>query len=414
MGAGFDAHTATFWKAATRLDYPGNGDSFDPQQPWYEPDGSVTLDNAGIPIIMNDSDQIGFRATGDLQIDTAGTYAFSTRSDDGTRLWIDGTLVVDNDFWQGFTERTGSIVLAAGVHTFAFGFYEGGGGAGFDVRWDPTGGTNWQPIPGDRFVGGSPISVKRSDPTEGLFTVDAGAILKARGIQGANVMDVQGTLVLGEATSMTREIAVGAAGKVDLTNGNLVVDYTLDAGASPFDAVVAQVQAGLGTGTWNGTHGITSSVANASVRGIIGVGVVENSDTDLLEDTGRTRLYDNLELGDGVALDETCVLVKVTYWGDANLDGVIDANDYDQIDRNYLFQPAVATWSLGDFNYDGVIDANDYDKIDRAYLFQGAPMGAGVMAASGGAMPVATPEPATLALLGLGAVAALARRRRSR
>ncbi|MCJ7712102.1 MAG: PA14 domain-containing protein, partial [Chloroflexi bacterium] len=150
MGAGFDPYTAAFWKASANLDYPGNADSVD-TQPWVEADGSVTLDHAGTPIIMADSDQMGFRATGELMIDSAGTYAFRTASDDGTKLWIDNQVVVDNDYWQGFTWREGTIYMDAGPHSFAVGFYEGGGGAGFEVQWDPAGGTAWTAIPADRF-----------------------------------------------------------------------------------------------------------------------------------------------------------------------------------------------------------------------------------------------------------------------
>jgi hypothetical protein len=416
MGAGFDPYTPAFWKIGGRLDYPGNGDSFDPAQPWTEPDGSITLDHAGTQIIMADSDQIGFRATGELLIDTAGLYSFSTRSDDGTKLWIDGQVVVDNDYWQGFTERTGTVQLSSGPHSIAFGFYEGGGGAGFDVRWDPTGGTNWAPIPTDRMryiVGGGSV--------DGIMTVQTPATLRARGVQGLNRLVVDGTLVLGEATSMTRELYVGSAGNIDLTNGNLVVDYNPAAG-SPFDAVVTLVKSGLGGGKWDGTTGLTSSVAawdsdplNVDGKGTIGIGVIENNDPELTRDpTGVAQKYTNLEVGDGVALDASSVLVKVTYWGDANLDGKVDANDYDLIDRNFLFTPDVVRWATGDFNYDGSIDANDYDKIDRAFLFQGAPMSDPVQGDVGSPAPMTTPEPATMALLGLGALAALVSRRRSR
>ncbi|KPJ76167.1 MAG: hypothetical protein AMS14_02395, partial [Planctomycetes bacterium DG_20] len=64
-------------------------------------------------------------------------------------------------------------------------------------------------------------------------------------------------------------------------------------------------------------------------------------------------------------------------------------------------------WGVGDFNYDGTIDSNDYDKIDSAWLLQGSPLGGVIV---GG--PVPTPEPASLLLIGLGAAATLARRRR--
>ncbi|MBE3070943.1 MAG: PEP-CTERM sorting domain-containing protein, partial [Planctomycetes bacterium] len=395
-GAGFNAYTPAFWKASANLDYPGNADAPDPAQPWIEADGNITKDHAGVDIVMPDSDDIGFRATGELVIATAGTYAFSTRSDDGNKLWIDGKVVVDNDYLQGFTERNASVYLDAGPHTIAFGFYERGGGAGFDVRWDPNGGANWAAIPANRFryAGGA---------SDGVLTVEAPATLKARGVQDLNRLVVNGTLVLGEATSLVRELVVGATGKIDLTRGNLVVNYNPANGPSPYDTVLAQVKAGLGTGTWNGTHGITSSVAATNAQSLFGVACIDNTMAIV---GGFTDL-------EGTAVDASSILLKFTYWGDANLDGVIDANDYDRIDKYYLFPPAVMTWGHGDFNYDGVIDANDYDKIDKAYLFQAAPLGAATADLSAPA-PVPTPEPATLALLALGAAATLARRRRTR
>jgi len=129
------------------------------------------------------------------------------------------------------------------------------------------------------------------------------------------------------------------------------------------------------------------------------VGVLDNTDPKV----GGKATFE------GEAVDETAVLVKFTWGGDANLDGVVDANDYDVIDKMFLFQPVPDNmgWWTGDFTYDGVIDANDYDRIDKAYLFQTGPLAEG-----GAAAPAATPEPATLALAALGAAALLGRKKR--
>jgi len=105
--------------------------------------------------------------------------------------------------------------------------------------------------------------------------------------------------------------------------------------------------------------------------------------------------------------------VAYAWYGDANLDGVVDTNDYDRINTNWLLWTAEGTvpaggfrWAVGDFNYDGTIDTNDYDLINNAWLLSGsAPLG-------GLGAPVPTPEPATLALLGLGLGVLLLRRRR--
>ncbi|HEX5690401.1 MAG TPA: PA14 domain-containing protein, partial [Roseiflexaceae bacterium] len=67
---------------------------------------------------------------------TSGAYTFSVPSDDGAWLWVDGQLVVDNSGLHGADEITGTIALNAGVHTFAFKYFEHGGSAaaGYAVK----------------------------------------------------------------------------------------------------------------------------------------------------------------------------------------------------------------------------------------------------------------------------------------
>jgi hypothetical protein len=98
------------------------------------------------------------------------------------------------------------------------------------------------------------------------------------------------------------------------------------------------------------------------------------------------------------------VLVKYTYYGDANLDGIVNGADYQQIDNGFGMH--LTGWSNGDFNYDGVVDGSDYSLIDNTFNQINA-TGAGPLAiacptgliASGGTSEV--PEP-TVGWLGLG------------
>ncbi len=182
------------------------------------------------------------------------------------------------------------------------------------------------------------------------------------------------------------------AGTIDLAAAALVVDYD---GSTPLADIRTMLASGCAGGLWNGP-GIHSSAAAADLDRLTALGILDNANP---EAGGKTTF-------EGEPVDATSVLVKFTWWGDANLDGVVDANDYDVIDKMFLFPPVPDNrgWWTGDFNYDGVIDANDYDLIDRAFLLQRGTLAAGDVAAP-------TPEPATLALVILGAAALAARRR---
>ena len=54
--------------------------------------------------------------------------------------------------------------------------------------------------------------------------------------------------------------------------------------------------------------------------------------------------------------------------GDIDNSGTIDANDYDKVDKGFLF--GGTTWEKGDFDGDGVVDADDYDIIDANFLVE--------------------------------------------
>jgi hypothetical protein len=79
-------------------------------------------------------DQFGFKFTGFVKIAAKGMYVFSTASDDGSRLLIGDTVVVDNDGCHGVQEAIGKIELDAGLHPITVLFFEKGGGEELTVR----------------------------------------------------------------------------------------------------------------------------------------------------------------------------------------------------------------------------------------------------------------------------------------
>jgi alpha-L-arabinofuranosidase len=65
---------------------------------------------------------------GFLQIPERGVYTLFTNSDDGTVLFVDGKLVVNNDGRHGAIERSGMIMLDKGYHALRVMFFQAGGG----------------------------------------------------------------------------------------------------------------------------------------------------------------------------------------------------------------------------------------------------------------------------------------------
>jgi PEP-CTERM motif len=82
------------------------------------------------------------------------------------------------------------------------------------------------------------------------------------------------------------------------------------------------------------------------------------------------------------------VLVKYTYYGDTNLDGVVEGTDYSLIDNTFNQQTASLAYTAS--------------QIATATAEIASPGGSGA----------AVPEPASIELIGIGAIGLMARRRR--
>jgi len=168
--------------------------------------------------------------------------------------------------------------------------------------------------------------------------------------------------------------------------------------------------------------GITSSAAANDPSFATTVGWLDNSQTAYGDFTKGVASFDNGNL-DGFSAD---ILIKYTYYGDANLDGIVDGQDIALLKQG-LSSPSNQTWLFGDFNADGVVDGTDISLLKQglsAYNGSGSlgelvqSSGSGSSSANPAApssatlTPAAVPEPGTIGLLATGMLGVFLRRRR--
>ncbi|MFC1604160.1 PA14 domain-containing protein [Planctomycetota bacterium] len=105
----------------------------------------------------------GAEITGCLAVPADELYTFTLDSDDGSMLYIDGSLVVDNGGAHSPTVVANSVALTAGMHSFRVEFYEDfGGPSGVDLHL-PAGVTYTEcdviPAPGAILLGTIGVSL---------------------------------------------------------------------------------------------------------------------------------------------------------------------------------------------------------------------------------------------------------------
>ncbi|HZZ42037.1 MAG TPA: endonuclease/exonuclease/phosphatase family protein [Tepidisphaeraceae bacterium] len=128
-------------------------------------------------------------------------------------------------------------------------------------------------------------------------------------------------------TISVKGISISGTGTLDIAGNTLVVSYV---GGSSVDSIRGYLR----------NASIFSSTANADAQHRLAIGY---------SDSG------------------SAITTQITYLGDANLDGVVNADDYALVDRTFAKHLADPHWVDGDFNYDGVVNSADYLLMDRVY-----------------------------------------------
>ena len=175
----------------------------------------------------------GFSARWTRYLDLAGgTYRFTTTSDDGLRLWVDGTLLIDE--WYDHSAKTVSAdkALAAGHHLVTVEFSETTGDAVAKLSWAPAVSiTNWRGAYfNNRTLSGSPALVR--DDTQINF--DWGSGSPAPGIIGADNFSVRWTRTLNLAAGSYRFSATVDDGVRLWVGSHLLIDAWRDQAARTY------------------------------------------------------------------------------------------------------------------------------------------------------------------------------------
>ena len=197
----------------------------------------------------------------------------------------------------------------------------------------------------------------------------------------------------------TSALSIAAGGNLDLWD-NAIILRDQSAGnnqATNLAMVQGWVNAAFDNGSWD-KPGITSStvVADLNAYSVLTVMVYDNTVLGIDSFEG----VNNLTTDNG----GNQVMLKTTYLGDFDGNGIVNSADYGWLDFYYGYGLTV-----GDLNGDGQVNSADYNGIDYGYGYQayGVLAGAGTAAPASIASPESVPEPAAgvLLLSGLGLLA---------
>ncbi len=105
---------------------------------WYADSASgwsSDIPNWPAPIIGK-TDEFSVKWVGYLYVSESGNYTFYLTSDDGSWLWIDGNLIIDNGGLHAPREKSATVYLTKGFHPIEIKFFEHHGGAVIRLEWE--------------------------------------------------------------------------------------------------------------------------------------------------------------------------------------------------------------------------------------------------------------------------------------
>jgi hypothetical protein len=93
------------------------------------------------------TDHYGYIFTGYVDVPEDGIWEFMTKTDDGSVMYVDGQLVVDNDGGHAEVMASGRIALAKGLHQYQILYFEDYEGEAFSWGWKAPGQAEFTSVP---------------------------------------------------------------------------------------------------------------------------------------------------------------------------------------------------------------------------------------------------------------------------
>jgi autotransporter-associated beta strand protein len=283
-------------------------------------DGTITLDNAG-------SANTGNTITlGSLTFDATGTSATQT-------------LAIQNAAGANYKAQFNGLATLNGTATITTGTNP----ADVILNNKITG-------PGNLIKAGNntlTLSGVSSNYT-GATTVNAGTLIfnATHQIASLTVNTTSHAVVSsgGNKFLQAGTLAINGTGALDLTDEDAILTNT------PIGTVQTYIQSAYNNGPWTGT-GLTSTSAQSTAASAhkTALGFATASSIN-------ASSFDGQPLTTG-----STVLIRYTYSGDANLDGLVNLLDLNALATN--FGTPSSTWSQGDFNYDGTVNVMDFNLL---------------------------------------------------
>jgi autotransporter-associated beta strand protein len=291
------------------------------------------------------------------------SHAFS-----GVTIINDGTLTISGSLGSGSVVNNANLVFdRSGTTTFNNTI--SGTGNLYDIR-------------------SGTITLGAFNSYTGSTNVSAGTLIAAKNFTGGPLNISNAVAIVAEkgapnetnGLTVVPTVNITGTGRLNLLNNAMIIDYP--GGESPFASVRALLARGFNGGSWNGNGISSTEVHDANPRAAIAF--AEASALSFSSFAGRS-------------FDQSSLLLRFAYSGDANLDGPVNTLDFNVLASH--FNSITQCWTDGDFNFDGLVNALDFNMLASNF---GKTMG-GQIGAAPLALASLVPEPAFVGIFGLGA-----------